>query len=84
MSDLIPAAPGWYVHSRTLGAIDPVIAWVRAVDLDGGAVLLPYVPAGRGFPPEVIDLKAFPRDEWSVVYRPNHDPATDDQGNDPA
>lgn len=77
MTDLIPAAPGWYVQSRTLGAIDPVIAWTTAPDLDGGTVLLPYVPAGRGFPPEPLDLKAFPRDLWEVVYLPNHDPATD-------
>ncbi|MFD5862612.1 hypothetical protein [Streptomyces chartreusis] len=74
MSDLIPAAPGWYVQSRTLGALDPVIAWTTAPDLDGGTVLLPYVPAGRGFPPEVLDLKAFPRDEWQVVYLPTYDP----------
>lgn len=74
MSDLIPAAPGWYVQSRTLGAIDPVIAWTPAVDLEGSTVLLPYVPAGHGFPPEVLDLKAFPRDTWEVVYLPNHDP----------
>lgn len=77
MSDLIPAAPGWYVRSRNLDATDPVIAWTPAVDSDGGAILLPYVPAGRGYPPEVLDLKAFPRHEWEVVYLPNHDPAVD-------
>ncbi len=82
MADLIPAAPGWYVQSHTVGAIDPVIAWTLAPDLDGGTVLLPFVPAGRGFPPEVLDLKAFPRDEWSVVYLPNRDPAVD--GSEPS
>lgn len=75
---LIPAAPGWYVGSRTLGAMDPVIAWTPAVGLEGESVLLPYVPAGHGFPPEPPDLKAFARDLWEVVYLPNHDPATDD------
>lgn len=77
MSDLIPAASGWYVRSRALGAIDPVVAWTTAPDLEGSTVLLPYVPNGRGYPPEVLDLKAFPRDEWEVVYLPNHDPATE-------
>jgi hypothetical protein len=76
MDSVIPAAPGWYVSSRGLDALYPVIAWTPAVDLDGGAVLLPYVPVGTGMPPELLDLKAFPRDGWQVIYLPNHDPAT--------
>lgn len=77
MSELIPAAPGWYVRSRNLDATDPVIAWTPAVDPDGSTVLLPYVPGGCGYPPEVLGLKEFPGHDWEVVYLPNYDPATD-------
>lgn len=74
MPDLIPAAPGWYVRSRTLGATDPVIAWKPVTDDEGREVLLPYVPDGRGFPPVLVSLKSFEEHEWEAVYLPNHDP----------
>jgi hypothetical protein len=78
MADPIPAAPGWYLvsHIGDEPDYDPVIAWSPAVDLDGGAVLLPYVNGGRGFPPELADLKSFERDERYVTYLPNYDSAT--------
>ncbi|MFF2933544.1 hypothetical protein [Streptomyces mirabilis] len=79
MPEIIPAAPGWYLvsHIGDEPDYDPIIAWTPAVDLEGEAVLLPYVPNGRGYPPVIADLKSFDRYERNVVYRPNHDPATD-------
>lgn len=75
MTDLIPAASGWYI--RSLDVIDPVIAWAPTVDSDGEAILLPYVPDGPGYPPQALDLKSFPQHAWEVVYLPNYDPAAD-------
>ena len=77
MPDLIPAAPGWYVESRIVGAIDPVIAWKPTTDAEDREVLLPYVPDNYGFAPTLIDPKSFEEHGWRVVYLPNHDPATD-------
>ncbi|WP_217169622.1 hypothetical protein [Streptomyces sp. AC512_CC834] len=76
MTNLIPAAPGWYLVSHIDGSrhLDPIIAWSPAADLDGGAVLLPYVNGGHGFPPEIADLKSFKQLGRSVVYFPNYDP----------
>jgi hypothetical protein len=79
MSDLIPAAPGWYLvsHIGDTPDYDPIIAWSRATDLEGGAILLPWINGGRGFPPEVADLKSFERYERHVDYLPNRDPAAE-------
>jgi hypothetical protein len=77
MPDLIPAASGWYVHSALIGATDPVIAWAPTTD-DGEAALLPYVPNGAGYPPVQLTAQQLSSGAWSVVYRPNYDPATED------
>ncbi|MFE2684042.1 hypothetical protein [Streptomyces mirabilis] len=79
MPDLIPAAPGWYLvsHIGDEPDYDPIIAWTSAVDLEGEAVLLPYVPTGRGYPPAIADLKSFDRDERTVAYLPGRDPGSD-------
>ncbi|MEV7387204.1 hypothetical protein [Streptomyces sp. NPDC091215] len=77
MTDLIPAAPGWYVHSTLIGATDPVIAWSPTTN-DGNAALLPYVPNGPGYVPILLTAEQMSDGEWSVVYRPNYDPATED------
>ncbi|MER5467219.1 hypothetical protein [Streptomyces sp. NPDC002685] len=76
MSTLIPAAPGWYLRSEIVGAIDPIIAWLPSADGDS-PTLLPFVPDGRGYSPSLVSLKALTEQEWEVVYLPNHDPATD-------
>lgn len=76
MTDLIPAAPGWYLHSRAVGATDPVIAWMPATEADGSPTLLPFVPNGRGYPPTLVTAKVMEDCEWEIVYRPN--PATED------
>ncbi|MER6199816.1 hypothetical protein ABT234_20905 [Streptomyces sp. NPDC001586] len=77
MTDLIPAAPGWYVESDLIEALDPVVAWSPTVDSNETPVLLPYVDGGVGFPPFRLSLKDFDEGEWRTVYRPNHDPAQD-------
>ena len=76
MTDLIPAAPGWYVHEIDDGeeSFDPVIAWKPATDSDGDDILLPYVDAGTGFPPFALTADSFKHCNRSVVYRPAHDP----------
>jgi hypothetical protein len=75
MSDLIPAAPGWYLRSEPGDATLPIIAWLPSADGDA-PTLLPFVPDNRGCSPTLINLAA-PEEraqEWQVVYLPNHDP----------
>lgn len=77
LMNVIPAAPGWYLQSETVGATDPIIAWLPATD-EHQPTLLPFVPDGRGFSPTLVDAKALKEHDWQIVYLPNYDPATDD------
>jgi hypothetical protein len=80
MTDLIPAAPGWYLKAD--GDLSPVIAWEPGVqytpDGEDPPVLLPYIANGPGLAPSLVPAESFERVKWEVVYLPNHDPATDD------
>lgn len=82
MSNLIPAAPGWYVREtdEEEGDVgyDPVIAWLAASDTDGEPTLLPFVDGGSYSPPLLLTAEAFKAFGRCVVYRPNRDPATGD------
>lgn len=78
----IPAAPGWYIREtdpddRSV-SYDPVIAWKATTDDTGEDILLPFVDAGPGCPPFAHTEESFKEFERHVVYRPNHDPATED------
>ncbi|WP_030606291.1 hypothetical protein [Streptomyces achromogenes] len=79
MTDLIPAAPGWYL--KTDGDLDPVIAWQPGVQHTsaGGdpTVLLPYIANGPGLAPSLVSAESFERVGWEVVYLPSYDPAAD-------
>ncbi|MFH9012658.1 hypothetical protein ACH4C6_14870 [Streptomyces sp. NPDC017943] len=77
MTDLIPAAPGWYVHFQGDGAgeLEPVIAWQPDTDHEGNPTLLPILPDSRGITPWLVPAQRFAEFELKVVYRPNHDPA---------
>lgn len=81
MTHLIPAAPGWYVltppDDEDGEYLDPVIAWQITKDDDGDDSLLPVVGSAPGYPPLVIRPDSFTEFTYSVVYRPNHDPAGD-------
>lgn len=81
MSNLIPAAPGWYLRSEAAAETIPVIAWVPSSDGDS-PTLLPFVPDGRGCSPTLIDLQGMAEQEWEAVYLPNHDPATGGRPNE--
>lgn len=75
-TQIIPAAPGWYVH-ETDGdgeSLDPVVAWKVATDKDGDDVLLPFVDAGPGYPPFALTEDSFQFCNRRIVYRPSHDP----------
>lgn len=76
---IIPAAPGWYVEETDDGEItlDPVIAWKVATGEGGDDILLPFVDAGFGFPPFAHTEESFKGLNRRVVYRPSHDPATE-------
>jgi hypothetical protein len=75
VSDLIPAAPGWYLE--TAGDLEPVIAWTPAIDSEGKDTLLPFVPDNRGITPWLVTEDFIKKFNGKVVYLPNHDPATD-------
>ncbi|MGX1120674.1 hypothetical protein RKD37_006037 [Streptomyces ambofaciens] len=79
MSDLIPAAPGWYLEGRDEDGrwLEPIIAWTPGIDLNGDDSLFPYVPGGPGGTPLLIDAQSFKDFSRDVLYRPNHDPAND-------
>lgn len=70
MAHPIPAAPGWYLQSRAVGATDPIIAWLPSAD-GNRPTLLPFVPDGRGCTPTLVDAKALAECEWEVVYLPS-------------
>ena len=74
MPDLIPAVPGWYVD--TDGALDPVIAWTRAINSEGDDTLLPVVPDGRGLTPWLVSEGFLKEFNGQIVYLPKHDPGT--------
>ncbi|MFD9445912.1 hypothetical protein ACFWBR_35040 [Streptomyces sp. NPDC060006] len=82
MTNLIPAAPGWYLKTDDDPDLIPVIAWEPGVqhtnDGTDPDVLLPYIPNGPGLAPSLVRAPAFERANWEVVYLPNHDPANDD------
>ena len=79
MTNLIPAAPGWYVKTGDDRALEPVIAWEPGIqytsDGEDPTVLLPYIPNGPGLAPSLIPAESDERVGWQVVYLPNHDPA---------
>lgn len=75
MADLIPATPGWYLD--TDGNLDPVIAWAHTTNSQGDDILLPLVPDNRGVTPWLVKESFIKEFNCRVVYRPNHDPATD-------
>jgi hypothetical protein len=86
MTNLIPAAPGWYVAETSVVTENgerlqfrtrrPVIAW-HVVDHESGA-LLPIVPNPRaGVVQATVRLDMGTADR-RLFYHPNHDPATDD------
>lgn len=77
MSDLIPAAPGWYVREVDEdgeASLDPVIAWQASTDTDGEPALLPFVDGGPCTTPLLLTAASFEDFSRSIVYRPNHDP----------
>ncbi|MFD6887151.1 hypothetical protein [Streptomyces sp. NPDC059957] len=80
MTDLIPAAPGWYVHETVDHEIglDPVIAWYASTDHNGDLILLPYVNGGMHQPPILLTPESFKEWRRHIVYRPNHDPGNGD------
>lgn len=69
MSNLIPAAPGWYLRSETAGATLPIIAWAPGADGDA-PTLMPFVPDGRGYSPTLMWPTTLKEEEWQVVYLP--------------
>lgn len=75
MTDLIPAAPGWYLD--TAGDLDPVIAWTTAINSEGDVTLLPLVPDGHGITPWLVKEGFFKEFNCRVVYRPNYAPGAD-------
>ncbi|MDK1344172.1 hypothetical protein QNO09_12835 [Streptomyces sp. 378] len=81
MSDLIPAAPGWYLKADA--DLTPVVAWQPGTQYtsDGvaPAVLLPYIANGPGLAPSLVPAESFERVEWEVVYLPNYDPGSPDE-----
>ncbi|WP_236243156.1 hypothetical protein [Streptomyces sp. CC228A] len=79
MSTFLPAAPGWYVRETDDEGeyLDPVIAWKASTDDDDGDILLPAVEGGQGYPPIFLTVGSFADHARSVVYRPDHDPASD-------
>lgn len=79
MTDLIPAAPGWYVHFQGDDdrELEPVIAWKAEPDHEGSPTLLPVLPDLRGVTPWLVSAQRFAEFNLKVVYRPNHDPAND-------
>lgn len=77
MTNLIPAAPGWYVD--TDGTLDPVIAWNLSTNSEGDDTLLPYVPDNRGITPWLVKESFIKEFNSTIVYLPNHDPATDSE-----
>ncbi|MFC8415701.1 hypothetical protein [Streptomyces coelicoflavus] len=81
MTDLIPAAPGWYLKTDDDPALEPIVGWMpsTSTDPDGtlGHILLPYIANGPGLPPSLVPNRSFRSSNWEAVYRPNHDPAND-------
>ncbi|QJS13219.1 hypothetical protein HKX69_30035 [Streptomyces argyrophyllae] len=77
MSEIIPAAPGWYVRTPDDPTLEPVLAWQTAVQhtRDGSdtGVLLPYIPNSAGRAPSLIPAESFERSQWEVVYLPETD-----------
>ncbi|MEU7380944.1 hypothetical protein AB0A91_13215 [Streptomyces sp. NPDC042207] len=80
MTNVIPAAPGWYVHETDdedkSVSLDPVIAWKVATAEDGEDILLPFVDAGSYCPPFALTEESFRAFSRHVVYLPNHNPET--------
>lgn len=74
MTDLIPAAPGWYLRETDGHAVvlDPIIAWRPAVDVDGDDILLPFVSGGPKTPAILMDQDALTHWDRTIVYRPSH------------
>lgn len=81
MTEIIPAAAGWYLEETDDGetTLDPVIAWKVATNEDGEDILLPYVDGGPGFPPFAHTEESFKGLGRCIVYRPSHDPASEQQ-----
>ncbi|MFJ4867778.1 hypothetical protein [Streptomyces sp. NPDC088757] len=73
MTDLIPAAPGWYLKTNDDPALEPIIAWSPSTGSDGDPILLPYIVNGPGMPPSLIPRDSYEGSGWHAVYRPNHD-----------
>lgn len=77
-SRIIPAAPGWYLEETDEGgevSLDPVIAWKATTGKDGDDILLPFVDNSPGFAPFAHTEDSFTALDRHIVYRPNHDPA---------
>ncbi|MFD1660003.1 hypothetical protein ACFSL4_17820 [Streptomyces caeni] len=73
MTDLIPAAPGWYVDAD--GELEPVIAWTTATNSEGDNTVLPLVPDNRGLTPWLVNENFIKEFNCKIVYLPNYDPA---------
>ena len=79
MTDLIPAAPGWYVR-ETDGetvTLDPIVAWKPHTDSDDDPVLLPMVGGGPKAPVILLDTDQLDHWDRTIVYRPKHDPGNE-------
>jgi hypothetical protein len=76
VTDLIPAAPGWYVEETddSETCLDPIIAWKPGLGSDGDDILMPFVDGGPGCLPFALTEESFAYFARRVVYRPNHDP----------
>jgi hypothetical protein len=80
VTDLIPAAPGWYAlynpgDDSNDGDLIPVIAWQPGTDDEGNDVLLPVLADFCGVPPRATSADHFAELNIELLYRPNHDPA---------